>query len=201
MTVVQHIDPYRQGFINKKALATIVLIILGFVYLWIGFKKSQLASRKKLSARVAIASLRQACEDYYEDNSQLPGNAGEQFDKTVLSNNDLMALLSYDGILPKESPHQIVYFKYRDASGTVGDAYDGLDMRGDEIHLYGPWKNENRNDRYYRLVMDYNFDEQINEPATLGGEKHYGMRVLIYHLDKDGEAGPGKNEDNIYSYK
>jgi hypothetical protein len=156
---------------------------------------------KKTSAKAAISSLVQACNDYYEDESQLPLNEGATADQERISDNELMSVLVGLESAREENPTGTSYFKYKKASGKGQTKYDGLDRNKSRAQLYGPWKNRQENDRFYRLMMDYDFDEEIDEPSNIGNETQFGQRVLVYHLGKDGEAGPGKNQDNVYSYK
>ena len=190
----------RRGFTLVELLVVIAIIAvlasLGFA----GFNMA-IQKAKKTSAKAAISSLVQACNDFYEDNSQLPLNEGATADQERLSDNDLMSILVGLETASEENPTQTTYFKYKKASGKGQNMYDGLDRNQSQAQLFGPWKNKQENDRFYRLMMDYDFNEEIDEPSNLGNERQFGQRVLAYHFGKDGEAGPGNNQDNVYSYK
>ena len=190
----------RRGFTLVELLVVIAIIAvlasLGFA----GFNMA-IQKAKKTSASAAISSLVQACNDYYEDESQLPLNEGATADQERMSDNELMSILVGLETAREQNPTQTPYFKYKKASGQGNKKYDGLDRNQSRAQLYGPWKNKEENDRFYRLMMDYDFDQEIDEPSSVGNERQYGQRVLVYHYGKDGEAGPGKNQDNVYSYK
>jgi prepilin-type N-terminal cleavage/methylation domain-containing protein len=200
MTYTKSTLSRRCGFTLVELLVVIsiiaVLASLGFA----GFNMA-IQKAKKTSAKAAISSLVQACNDYYEDESQLPLNEGATADQERLSDNELMSILVGLESAREENPTGTSYFKYKKASGKGQTKYDGLDRNKSRAQLYGPWKNRQENDRFYRLMMDYDFDEEIDEPSNMGNETQFGQRVLVYHLGKDGEAGPGKNQDNVYSYK
>lgn len=190
----------RRGFTLVELLVVIAIIAvlasLGFA----GFNMA-IQKAKKTSAKAAISKLVQACNDYFDDESQLPLNEGANADQERLSDNELMSVLVGLETAREENPTGTDYFKYKKAQGKGQSMYDGLDRNDSRAQLFGPWKNKQESDRFYRLMMDYDFDQEIDEPSNVGNERQYGVRVLAYHYGKDGEAGPGKNQDNVYSYK
>ena len=192
----------RCGFTLVELLVVISIIAvlpsLGFT----GFNMA-IQKAKKTSAKAAMSSLVQACNDYYEDESQLPLNEGATADQERLSDNELMSILVGLDSAREENSSGTKYFQFKKASGKGQGMYDGLDRTKTRAQLYGPWKNRQENDRFYRLKMDYDFTGEVDEPSNMGSETIFGKQgmVLVYHLGKDGEAGPGKNQDNVYSYK
>ena len=190
----------RRGFTLVELLVVIAIIAVLAAMGFAGFNMA-IQKAKKTSAQAAISKLVQACNDYFDDQSQLPLNEGATADEERLSDNELMSVLVGLETARQENPTGTAYFKFKKAQGKGQGMYDGLDRNDSRAQLFGPWKNRSESDRFYRLMMDYDFDEEIDEPSNLGNETQYGVRVLVYHLGKDGEAGPGKNKDNVYSWK
>ena len=92
MTYTKSTLSRRYGFTLVELLVVIsiiaVLASLGFA----GFNMA-IQKAKKTSAKAAISSLVQACNDYYEDESQLPLNEGATADQERISDNELMSIL------------------------------------------------------------------------------------------------------------
>jgi len=190
----------QNGFTLIELLVVIAIIAtlatIGISAYRIGIEKA-----RQVSAQAAMGNLVQACDNYFEDYSQLPLNAGVTEDQERLSDNDLMPILVGIEAGEFDNPKLTNYFTFSKAKGKGSKKYNGLDRSDTHARLYGPWKNNNESERFYRLKFDYDFDQNIDEPSSLGGKSQFGHRVLIYHLGGDGMAGSEKNRDNVYSYK
>ena len=80
--------------------------------------------------------------------------------------------------------------------GAVG----GLERTENRAELVGPWFNPSKSDRYYRLMFNYDYDNQLREPQALGNEIIWDRRVIGYHMGKDGKIGGKNDSDNVYSW-
>ncbi|MDA7888245.1 prepilin-type N-terminal cleavage/methylation domain-containing protein [Akkermansiaceae bacterium] len=189
-----------RGFTLIELLVVISIIAI-LATMGVSGYRIAMEKARRTSAHVAMNNLVHACNNYYEDYSQLPLNGGVVEDQERLSDNKLMPVLLGLESASEDNPKLTSYFTHHKAKGKGAHKYGGLDRSDTHARLYGPWKNDNESDRHYRIVMDYDFNKMISEPNDLGGGVQYDQRVLIYHLGKDGEAGPGKNRDNVYSYK
>jgi len=200
MTYTKSTLSRRYGFTLVELLVVIsiiaILASLGFAVF-----HPMLEKGKKTSALMAIKGLVDATNDYFDDYGTLPLNEGRKTDDEILSDNELMSVLVGLESAREENPRGTSYFKYKKASGKGEGMFDGLDRTRSRAQLYGPWKNKQASDRLYRLKMDYNNDGEIDEPSQFGSDTVFEQKVLVYHLGKDGEAGPGKNKDNVYNYK
>ena len=136
-----------------------------------------------------------ACYDYYEDESQLPLNEGATADQERISDNELMSVLVGLESAREENPTGTSYFTFKKAKGSGDSLVDGLWRTKNNARLVDPWGN------YYRLVFDYDFDAEIDEPSNIGNTTQFGVRVLVYSLGPDGIAGGRGEKDNIYSWK
>ena len=193
-------SPKQNGF---TLIELLVVIAIMATLATIGISAYRIAMEKahQVSATAAMSNLVQACDNYFEDYSQLPLNQGVIEDQERLSDNDLMSILVGLESGEFDNSKRTAYFTYSKARGSGTNKYNGLDRSDTHARLYGPWKNKDVSARFYRLKFDYDFDQNIDEPSALGGNSQYGHRVLIYHLGRDGEVGPGKNQDNAYSYR
>jgi len=192
-------SPSRRGFTLVELLVVITIIAvlagLGFA----GFNLAIQAS-KKTSARVAIAALVQASDDYYEKYSQLPLGSDTTNDEEQQTENDLMAALLGLDSAQDENTQKFRFFDFKSAKGTNNGAHDGLERSQNRAELLGPWLNKQKSDRHYRVLYDYDYDEELDEPQSLGNQTFYDRRSLVYHMGKDGKVGNKNNKDNIYSW-
>ena len=192
-------SPLRRGFTLVELLVVITIIAvlagLGFV----GFNLAIEAS-KKTSARAAIGNLVQASDDYFEEYQQLPLGSQTNNDEERETDNELMAALLGLDSAEDENPKLISFFTFKDAKGKGTDAHDGLERNQSRAELLGPWRNKQKDDRYYRIVYNYDYNGELNEPQDLGGETFYDRRHLIYHMGKDSKVGGKNDKDNVYSW-
>ena len=182
-------------------LLVVIAIIAVLAGLGVSAYRTAIDKANTVAAQAAMGNLIQACDNYFDDYSQLPLNEGTQSDEVRLSDNELMSVLVGLESAIDESPKLTRYFSYTRAKGKGVNKYGGLDQSNTHAKLYGPWKNKNESDRLYRLKFDYDYNQEITEPSDIGGETVYGKRALIFHLGKDGKSGQGNNRDNVYEYR
>lgn len=192
-------SPLRRGFTLVELLVVITIIA---VLAGLGFAGFNLAieSVKKASARGAIASLIQASDDYFEKYSQLPLGSETTNDEEQRTENDLMAALLGLDSAEDENTLKLSFFEFKSAKGKNNGAHDGLERSQNRAELLGPWLNKQKSDRHYRVLYDYDYDEELDEPQNLGNQTFYDRRSLIYHMGKDGKVGNKNNKDNVYSW-
>ena len=181
----------------KKKLWEAAFSEAGKELIWDGKLEKRLKEeqRQKTSAKAAISSLVQACNDYYENESQLPLNEGATADQERISDNELMSVLVGLESAREENPTGTSYFKFKTATGSGDSLVDGLWRTKNNARLVDPWGN------YYRLVFDYDFDQEIREPQAIGRSGTIsGLKVLVYSLGPDGIAGGEGEKDNMYSW-
>jgi len=189
----------RRAFTLVELLVVITIIAvlagLGFA----GFNLALEAS-KKTSARAAIGALAQASDDYFESYQQLPLGSQTNNDEERRTDNELMATLLGLDSAEDENQKLINFFSFKDAKGKGNAAYDGLERTQSRAELLGPWFNKQKDDRYYRVVYNYDYGKDLKEPQSLGGEIFYDRQHLIYHMGKDGKVGGKNDKDNVYSW-
>lgn len=157
-------------------------------------------SSQHSKAKAAIHELSEAIASFCNEQNCLPLSEGEGETKIVLTDERLMNVISACD-QPDESPYKIGHFTYRKAKGKNGDYWDGLHQTRSTFEFFGPWRNPNIEDRYYRVIFNYGYKDAIKVSDELGGELVKGEMFLIYHKGPDGKTGPGFNEDNVYSWK
>ena len=156
---------------------------------------------KKVKAQAAIRSLSDAIDLFYDKYESLPGSSEKNEGSECKSGNKLMEILCGLEQASHSNPYQISFFEFKRAREISDDYYDGLHRTPVTVSLYGPWKNKDIEDRYYRIILDHDGNKTIREPAELGGNLIPNVRYLIYHKGKDGKIGGDYNDDNIYSWK
>jgi prepilin-type N-terminal cleavage/methylation domain-containing protein len=188
-----------RGFTLVELLVVIsivaVLASLGFK----GYTMAQEAA-KKTKAKTCVQALVQASEDFYTEYTAFPLSNTSNQDTEHPTDNGLMAPLLGLESAEDENYKKISFFKYQKAKGKGDNAYDGLDRDQSRAYLYGPWNNKQKTDRYFYCVYNYDFDNELREPNSLGNEIHYDTRVLVYHKGKDGKTGGKFNKDNVTSW-
>ncbi len=189
----------RRGFTLVELLVVIAIIA---VLASLGFASFNLAIQKakKTSARTCIGQLVQASDDYYEAYQQLPLGSTSSQDEEQETDTELMAALLGLPSAEEENPRQLSFFKFKSAKGKGQAAHDGLERTENRAELLGPWLNKSKDDRYYRIIYDYDYDEEVREPQSLGNEIIYDRRAIVYHQGKDGKIGGKNDQDNVYSW-
>ncbi|MEJ6828663.1 MAG: hypothetical protein QNK61_00585 [Akkermansiaceae bacterium] len=154
-----------------------------------------------MRAKAAIAKLSSAIDLYFDKYESLPSTSTKDKDIEYQSKGELMAALCGLEAGSTLNPYQLSFFEFKRNKGSDGDFYGGLHRTQSKAALYGPWKNKDIEDRYYRIILDLDGDQSIREPAELGGKLIPNVRYLIYHKGKDGKIGRKFYKDNVYSWK
>lgn len=189
----------RKGFTLVELLVVISIIA---VLAGLGFKMANGARQTALrtKAKACCSLLVTASEDFYNEYNFLPLGSTANGDQERETDDELMAPLVGLDSAEDENPKLLPFFTYSAAKGKGDSAFDGLLRNQNSAELFGPWKNKQKNDRYYRVVYNYDYDEVLREPNALGNEEHYETRVLAYHRGADGKVGGTNNKDNVYSW-
>ena len=189
---------HRKGFTLVELLVVVAIIAILATMAVAGASMAQNAARKT-KAKAAISDLRGAIDNFTDEQNTFPLAEGESEAAEKQTDSELMNALT--GIDREENPSGIPYFTYRQAKGKNNDYWDGLFRTQSTAEFFGPWKNRNKNERYYRIIFNYGYEDFIREPSNIGGEEVYGAQFLIYHAGKDGGIGGDENVDNIYGWK
>lgn len=194
-------SPSRKGFtlIELLIVVAIIAILAG-----LGFGAFKLArnAAKRAQATKTISDLIIASDAFYDNYNYLPLSSGENTDTIRKTDNELMAVLIGLDTGSASNPDLEQFFEGQRAKGKGTKSFGGLYQTNSEALLYGPWQQKQEDDKLYRIVYDYDFSNDIEEPEGIGNEIIRGYRQIAYLFGKDGKAGPGgANADNVYSYK
>lgn len=198
----KHLTSTQRGFTLIE-----LLIVIGIIatLAGIGFAGFQvlIQNAKKTSAQACMGVLSTSCDDYFNQYNFLPdsANSSGSTDEEKLTDNTLMAALLGLQSAQNENFKLLTFFEFKDAKGKKNAAHDGLERTQTRAELLGPWLNASKEDRYYRVVLNYDYDDFITEPSAVGNEQIFDRQVLIYHLGKDGKSGGKNNDDNVYSWE
>ena len=202
----------RPGFTLIELLVVISIIA---VLAAMGFGAGAMAinNAKKLTTRAAATSLVGAVEGYFDEYNHLPeisgSGGGRANDADIKSNSRLMNILlalGDDG--RRKNPKEIRFYSGKKAKGkSTARAFGGIYYRGREnADLFDSWKKlQSGQIRRYQLIMDSNYDEEIDDPFDRT-ERLYGVRVIAWStgrdgLEKRGRAGADENLDNVYTWR
>ena len=190
----------RRAFTLVELLVVIAIIA---VLMGIAFPlyNSMTEGAKKTSTQAACTKLVLACDDFYEKYQYLPMalNNNAQDNEETTNNRFMPALLGLR-IAADENPNFLSFFTFQQAEGKGDGAYNGLVRSDNRAELLGPWKNKEKTDRHYRVILNYDNDNQLNVPNELGSEVLFDRRAIAYHLGKDGKASGEYNDENVYSW-
>jgi prepilin-type N-terminal cleavage/methylation domain-containing protein len=200
MTHIQSFSSKRRGFTLVELLVVIAIIAVLAALGFAGFNMA-IQRAKKTSAQTCMSQLIIACDDYFEAYQQLPLGSKSNADEEQKSDNKLMAALLGMESAEDENYKLQSYFTFKASNGKGQGAYDGLERTQNRAELLGPWQNKQKDDRYYRLMFNYDYDKELREPQALGNEIMYDKNVLIYHMGKDGKVGGKNDQDNVYSWQ
>lgn len=189
---------HKKGFTLVELLVVVAIIAILATMATTGAILAKNAA-SKAKAKTAIGDLTQAISSFADEQNALPLSEGEGETTEKITDSELMNVLC--GIDRDENPQGITYFSYKAAKGSSNNYYDGLHRTQSTAEFYGPWKNRSKNDRYYRVLFNYGYEDFIREPTNVGNDEIYGVQFLIYHAGKDGKIGNDDNIDNIYSWK
>lgn len=199
MTHIQSFSSIRRGFTLVELLVVIAIIA---VLAALGFAGFNMAMQKahKTSAGVCMSQLVIASGDYFEAYQQLPLGSTTNADEEQKTDNKLMAALLGLKSAEDENYKLESFFTFKAAKGQGQAAYNGLWRTENRAELLGPWLNKQKDDRYYRVMYDYDYDKELREPQALGNEIMYDTKALVYHKGKDGKIGGKNDQDNVYSW-
>ena len=103
----------------------------------------------------------------------------------------------------------IRYYSGKAAKGSSkSKAYGGLFYTGkSSVDLFNAWKAKSGTSdeaRYYQVIMDTNYDDEIDDPFN-SGRSIYNRRAIVWSMGQDGQEARGrendeKNRDNVYSW-
>jgi len=203
MTYRSYTSPpaHHRGFTLIELLVVVAIIAILAALGFGGFKLAT-DKAKEAQAKKTLSDLVMASDAFYDQYNYLPLNEGESTDVLRKSDNELMSILVGNESAQDQNPSLTKFFTAEKAKGKGQKAFAGLFQTDSEALLYGPWRLKNEDEKLYRIVYDYDYDEVIEEQEGVGTDRIRGRRQIAYLLGKDGKAGPGgANADNIYSYR
>ena len=158
-----------------------------------------LETTKKTEATQCLGKLVMACDAFFEEYQALPMATTSAIDAEQVTDNRLMAPLLGLKVASDENPNLKTFFSWKAAKGKGDSAYGGLERTENRAELLGPWFNPSKADRYYRIMFNYDYDNQLREPQALGNEIIWDRRVIAYHMGKDGKIGGKNDSDNVFT--
>ncbi|NNM30051.1 MAG: type II secretion system protein [Akkermansiaceae bacterium] len=190
----------RTGFTLVELLVVIAIII---VLASMGFGAGMVAINKarKAQAKNDCVNLVNAVAGYFDDYSHLPDVPAAGSGNGALTDSAVMNILI--GFDKEKNPKQVRYFQGKQSSSSsAARAFGGLfyESSGNSVQLFDPWKKDEGAIRHYYLLLDLDYDEEIQDP-TEGTYKLYGRNCGAWSSGQDGQVGSTKNRDNVYSWK
>ncbi|MGI8601593.1 MAG: type II secretion system protein [Verrucomicrobiales bacterium] len=182
-------SPSRRGFtlVELLVVITIIAVLAGIS---IPAYQSILKKMTRMQAETTAKSLVNSISQYYAEYNRFPLPADAPGSEvTALRTDEVLigALLGTDLMM---NPKKIQFLpELKDATET---GKNGLKSAGDLSTVVDPWGEE------YYVIMDSDYNGQIDNPNPASGSPKLYQKVLIYSAgpDKDGATW----EDNVLSW-
>ncbi|MDP0491062.1 MAG: prepilin-type N-terminal cleavage/methylation domain-containing protein [Verrucomicrobiota bacterium JB023] len=194
----------NKGFTLIELLVVIMIIVV-LMGILVPVVNKGMAKAQKTKALNTCTQLVTAVDSYYNTYNILPANSksAPTEDTEVDSTEPIMSVLvgiNVDNMNRKEQS----FFSGEEAKGSSkSSARGGLFRDSTSAELYDPWKKKASEQRGYLMLLDYGYDEKLDDPIRPG--RVLGKRVVTWSTGKDGEWSRGKknskvNQDNVYSW-
>ena len=195
----------KKGFTLVELLVVIAMIV-GLMAILVPVVGSARNKAVKLRAKNDCTTLTTSVAGYYDAYNILPASESNppSEDTEVETTDPIMSVLAGENI-DDLNKKEITFGTYEDAKGSSeASAYAGLWQDSEGATLYDPWKKKAGATRGYVMLLDYDYDEKLDNPF-LGG-RVLARRVVVWSTGKDGQWRRGKpkvgvNEDNVYSWQ
>lgn len=197
----------QRGF-TLVELLVVIMIIVSLMAILVPVVGGLQRQAVKTRAKNALTELVAAVDGYYNTYNVLPSNTSSppSSDTTVETTEPIMSVLA--GInLDRMNKKEQVFFNGEEAKGgTKNSAVGGLFRDSNSAILVDPWKKKPGSGmiRGYILLLDYDYDQQLNDPFNSGG-RVIPRKVVAWSSGKDGKWSRGSsksavNKDNVYSW-
>lgn len=182
--VIMHRDKTKSPFL--RGLIAIPFYLIGDVLAG----SAEEDRSKKNRATICINQLVISCDAFFEEYQALPMATTSINDTEQATDNQLMATLVGKRSAEKENPKFLTFFSWHKARDGKG----GFIIRNGKMRLTDPWGKP------YRVVLDYDYNNQLREP--LESKIISDRRVIAYSYGPDRMSGtPETNADNICSWR
>lgn len=194
----------KSGF-TLVELLVVITIIVTLMAILVPVVAAARERAVKLRATNTLSELINGVNLYFNTYNVLPSNsaAAPQDDEEVETTEPIMSVLA--GInLDNQNRKETVFYAGEEARGSSrATAYGGLWQEANNAELFDPWKKKAGAVRGYIILLDYGYDEKLDNPFDPG--RVLGRRVVAWSSGKDGKWNRGKpkigdNKDNVYSW-
>ncbi len=167
-------------------LLVVVMIISILAGLSFGALSAVRRLGDKTKAKNQVAQIALAVENYFQEYGKYPISGGAGSDVTQETDRGFMAILM--GFDEEMNPRSTTYIEPRAATNDKGGLISNGGGPGDYVDPWG---------KRFMVLMDGNYDKQIDNPNPSGESRTLFQRVLVWStgLDRDEDATKSKKGD------
>jgi len=195
----------RTGFTLVELLVVIAMIV-GLMAILVPVVGNARKKAVSLRAKNACSELVTSVTGYYNAYNILPSSSSTppSEDTEVQTTEPIMSVLAGQN-LDNLNKKEISFGNFEDAKGgSQKTASAGLWQDSNGALLFDPWKKKAGLIRGYVMLLDYDYNQKLDNPFV--GGRVLPRQVIVWSTGKDGQwrrgkAKAGVNADNVYSWQ
>lgn len=192
------------GFTLVEILVVIAIIVT-LMAIAVPVTRGAMLKAQKTKAKQHLTEAVQGVGLYYNAYNILPADSSTppSEDAEMKTDSDIMSVLAGFNIDDMNKKEQN-FVNVQEAKGSSSSsAVGGMWRDKNGAELYDVWRKPPGGERAYILLLDYDYDQKLDDPFRSG--RVVAQQVVGWSTGRDGKVrrgtvGGDENEDNVYSW-